>query len=32
MKRGRRIGLCEVDVFQAEELLAKGLFTYMFFG
>ena len=32
VKRGRRIGLCEVDVFQAEELVAKGLFTYMFLG
>ena len=32
VKRGRSIGVCEVDVFQAEELVAKGLFTYMLLG
>jgi uncharacterized protein (TIGR00369 family) len=29
VKRGKRIGLAEVDVTQAGELVAKGLFTYL---
>jgi uncharacterized protein (TIGR00369 family) len=29
VQRGRRVGLAEVDVLQAGELVAKGLFTYL---
>ncbi len=32
VRRGRRIGLAEVDVLQAGELVAKGLFTYLLDG
>lgn len=31
IQRGKRIALCEVDVWQAEARVAKGLFTYLFF-
>ena len=31
VRRGRRIALVEVDVFQARRLVAKGLFTYMIY-
>jgi uncharacterized protein (TIGR00369 family) len=30
LKRGRSIGVCDVEVTQAENLMAKGIFTYMF--
>jgi len=29
VKRGRTIALCDVEVWQQETLVAKGLFTYM---
>lgn len=29
VQRGKKVGLAEVDVTQAGELVAKGLFTYM---
>ena len=32
VRRGSRIALCEVDVFQARRLVGKGLFTYMILG
>src|SRR5688572_12683918 len=28
VRRGKTIGLCEVDVFQDDQLIAKGLLTY----
>jgi len=31
VRRGRRVGLCDVEVFQADKLVAKGSFTYLFF-
>ena len=31
VKRGRKVAVCEVDVFQQNKLIAKGLFTYLFF-
>lgn len=31
VKRGRKIAVCEVEVFQQNKLIAKGLFTYLFF-
>ena len=31
VKRGRTVSLCDVEVFQGERMLAKGLFTYMVF-
>ena len=30
VQRGRMIALCEVDVSQADRLVAKGLFTYVY--
>jgi acyl-CoA thioesterase len=30
IKRGRNVGLCDVEVTQEEKLCAKGSFTYMF--
>ena len=30
LRRGRKIGVCEVELSQADVLVAKGLFTYMF--
>lgn len=30
VQRGRRVGLCDVEVSQAGKLVAKGLFTYLF--
>lgn len=30
VRRGRTIGVCDVDVFQNAQLVAKGLFTYVF--
>ena len=32
VRRGRTIGVCDVDVRQGNELIAKGLFTYLFLG
>ena len=29
VRRGRRVGLCEVDVFQGQRHIARGLFTYL---
>jgi acyl-CoA thioesterase len=31
LKRGKRTGVCEVEVSQAGILVAKGIFTYLFF-
>lgn len=31
VKRGQTVGVCEVEVTQSENLVAKGLFTYLFF-
>ena len=31
VQRGRKIALCDVDVLQGEAIVAKGLFTYLFF-
>ena len=31
LHRGRRVGVCEVEVSQAETIVAKGTFTYLFF-
>jgi uncharacterized protein (TIGR00369 family) len=31
VQRGKRVGLCDVDVYQSNQLVAKGLFTYMFY-
>jgi uncharacterized protein (TIGR00369 family) len=31
LKRGKRTGVCEVEVTQAGKLIAKGIFTYLFF-
>jgi uncharacterized protein (TIGR00369 family) len=31
VQRGRRIALCEVDVTQADKLVARGSFTYLLF-
>ena len=31
IKRGRKIALCDVEIFQNEKLVAKGLFTYLLF-
>lgn len=30
VRRGARVGVCEVEVTQRERLVAKGLFTYLF--
>jgi uncharacterized protein (TIGR00369 family) len=30
LRRGRRLGVCEVDVAQGETHVARGLFTYLF--
>ena len=30
IRRGGRIGVCEVDVMQSDKMVARGLFTYMF--
>jgi len=30
LRRGRRLGVCEVDVFQGDSRVARGLFTYLF--
>ena len=32
VRRGRTVGVCDVEVHQANELIAKGLFTYFFLG
>ena len=29
VKFGRTVALCDVEVFQADSLIAKGLFTYL---
>jgi uncharacterized protein (TIGR00369 family) len=31
VRKGRKIGVCEVDVMQGNRHLAKGLFTYLFY-
>lgn len=31
VKQGKTVGLCDVEVFQKERRVAKGLFTYFFF-
>ncbi|MFQ5628623.1 MAG: PaaI family thioesterase [bacterium] len=31
VKKGRKIAVCDVEVLQAEKLIAKGLFTYLIF-
>jgi len=31
VRRGRTIGICDVEVAQGERLLLKGLFTYLFY-
>ena len=31
LRRGRKVGVCEVEVTQASMLIAKGVFTYLFF-
>lgn len=31
VKRGRKVALCDVEVFQKEKLVAKGLFSYLLF-
>ena len=30
VRRGRRVGVCDVEVVQGDKLVAKGLFTYLF--
>ena len=30
VRRGRTIGVCDVEVWQEERLIAKGLFTYLY--
>ncbi len=30
LRRGKRLGVCEVDVSQGESHVARGLFTYLF--
>ena len=30
LRRGRRLGVCEVDVMQGGSRVARGLFTYLF--
>ena len=30
LRRGRRLGVCEVDVYQGESRVACGLFAYLF--
>ena len=31
VKRGRKVGLCDVEVSQSDAVVLKGLFTYMFY-
>ncbi len=31
VRKGKKIGVCDVEVTQGERLVAKGLFTYLFF-
>ena len=31
VQRGRRVGVCEVEVSQADKPVVRGLFTYLFF-
>ncbi len=31
VRRGARVGVCDVEVYQQDHLVAKGLFTYLFF-
>ena len=31
VRKGKKIGVADVEVFQAEKLILKGLFTYLFF-
>jgi uncharacterized protein (TIGR00369 family) len=30
IRRGRRVGVCEVEVRQSDNMIAKGTFTYLF--
>ena len=32
VRRGRRVAVCDVEVSQGDELVAKGLFTYLLFS
>ena len=32
VKRGKKIALCDVEVYQKKKLIAKGLFTYLLFN
>ncbi len=32
VRRGRRVAVCDVEVFQGDALVAKGLFTYLLFS
>jgi uncharacterized protein (TIGR00369 family) len=31
VRKGRAVGVCDVEVFQQETMIAKGLFTYLFY-
>jgi uncharacterized protein (TIGR00369 family) len=31
VRKGRKIGVCDVDVMQGDRHIAKGLFTYLFY-
>ena len=31
VQRGKKVGICDVEVSQSEALVLKGLFTYMFY-
>ena len=31
VQRGKKVGICDVEVTQSEALILKGLFTYMFY-
>lgn len=31
VRKGRKVGVCDVEVMQGNRLIAKGLFTYLFF-
>jgi acyl-coenzyme A thioesterase PaaI-like protein len=30
LRRGRKVGIAEVEITQADQLVAKGLFTFLF--
>jgi uncharacterized protein (TIGR00369 family) len=31
VRKGKKVGVCDVEVTQGERLVAKGLFTYLFY-